>query len=154
MCFIYVFFVLQLLELSMFDLTSVFIRLLVLLSVSPWALTPATSVTVFWRSESACSSSHHTEFLVYYFFWFLPDVPHPDVTFYPPYLKLPFALPYLGQILFEHLVHFPHWAHSYILWFWCPSLHHLSLQIITQSNFSCQFWRQKKTLHLHMYYYC
>lgn len=85
MCFIYAFFVPQLFELSIFDLASVLVCLLSL--SSPFHLEhwhPPSSVIVFHRrrrrrAESASSSSHHTKPLVYCFFWFLPDVPRPDL---------------------------------------------------------------------------
>lgn len=86
MCFIYAFFVLQLFELSIFDLASVLVCLLSLLSFSPWALTPpphlSSSVIVCQRrrmTESASRFSHHSKPLVYCSFWFLPHVPHLDL---------------------------------------------------------------------------
>lgn len=70
MCFIYAFFVVQLFELSFFDLASALVCLLFLHCVSPSALTktPPTSVIVFHRRrrvDSASRSSHHTKSLAY-----------------------------------------------------------------------------------------
>lgn len=82
-CFIYAFFLQQLFELSIFDLFSVLNCLLSLPSFSPWTLTPPPScVIVFHRrrmTESASRFSHHTKPLVYCCFWFLTDVPRPDL---------------------------------------------------------------------------
>lgn len=64
MCFIYAPLCSPTFELSIFDLTSVLVLSLPLLSFSPWALTPPpSSVTVCHRRRtgSASSSSHHTK---------------------------------------------------------------------------------------------
>lgn len=60
MCFIYAPLCSPTFELSIFDLASVLVLSLPLLSFSPWALTPPTSsVIVCHRRRTASSSSHH-----------------------------------------------------------------------------------------------
>lgn len=89
---------------------------------------PPSSVIVFHRrrTESASSSIHHTKPLVYCYFWFLPDVPRPDLHL--PHILFPnsqvaLCSPSLFSsglaVAYEHLsmlhlwsFHFPHSGHS------------------------------------------
>lgn len=85
-CFIYAVFVLQLFELSIFDLASVLVRLLSLLSFSPWALTPPPPPLPLslcftgggWLSLPPGLAITRKP-LVNCSFWFLPNVPRPDL---------------------------------------------------------------------------